>query len=554
MLAVQVELLTGLYVATRFNDRSRVEWPPHPGRLFSAAVAAWADADEHDDDERQALLWWEGLGPPEIACSWDGEWSERAPVTHFVPVNDTQVLARDMSATYVRLRAAQESAAAAVHEDGAPTRDAEALGKALAKVRAKAIEDSTRAASSGVATASALGILPEGRFRQARQYPTAVPSDDRVTYQWPDADGGVAHAATLDAVLARIARLGHSSSLVSVSLTNDVIEPNLVPDERGDLGLRVASSGQLAALQVAFAGHGGTEPRILPARIATYRRREPASRAVPSPVFDREWLLLELLERRKVGIRDALPLARAVRGALIHHGPQGPVPEVISGHAAGPIGAPTSATDRPHLAVVALPSVAHPHADGLVRAVALVLPRNLDSFERDQVEFALDGWIAEGGGQLRLGQRGVVGVRRLVTDEAPRSAQPGGWCRVALRWATVTPIALDRNPGNLADRDPTRRLAAERAAEAIVASACTNIGLPAPVAVAIHTDPCVTGSAPVRSFPGYAVQGGRLRRVLVHAVVTFGEEVAGPLVLGAGRFLGYGLCVPLPVGEGSESD
>src|SRR5690606_13655907 len=47
-MAVAVELLTGRYVATRFNDRDRPEWPPHPGRLFSAAVAAWAEADEPD--------------------------------------------------------------------------------------------------------------------------------------------------------------------------------------------------------------------------------------------------------------------------------------------------------------------------------------------------------------------------------------------------------------------------------------------------------------------------------------------------------------------------
>lgn len=56
-------------------------------------------------------------------------------------------------------------------------------------------------------------------------------------------------------------------------------------------------------------------------------------------------------------------------------------------------------------------------------------------------------------------------------------------------------------------------------AEEIVAAACVNIGLPAPVRVAIHTDPLVRGSASSRSFPKYAVQDGRVQRVLVHAAI-----------------------------------
>ncbi len=35
-------------------------------------------------------------------------------------------------------------------------------------------------------------------------------------------------------------------------------------------------------------------------------------------------------------------------------------------------------------------------------------------------------------------------------------------------------------------------------------------------------------------------------RPLRHLVLTFGERVRGPLILGAGRFQGLGLCLPLP--------
>src|SRR4051812_33195002 len=63
MLAVEVELLTGRYTATRYDDRDRPGWPPHPARLFSALVALWADADEPDPKERAALLWLEEQEP-----------------------------------------------------------------------------------------------------------------------------------------------------------------------------------------------------------------------------------------------------------------------------------------------------------------------------------------------------------------------------------------------------------------------------------------------------------------------------------------------------------
>ena len=32
MLALRIELLTGRYVATAYDDRNTAEWPPHPAR------------------------------------------------------------------------------------------------------------------------------------------------------------------------------------------------------------------------------------------------------------------------------------------------------------------------------------------------------------------------------------------------------------------------------------------------------------------------------------------------------------------------------------------
>jgi len=79
MFAIRVDLLTDRYYATAFNDRQQGEWPPHPGRLFSAMVATWADGDPPLDAERQALLWLEGQAPPALRCDGPDDVARRDP-------------------------------------------------------------------------------------------------------------------------------------------------------------------------------------------------------------------------------------------------------------------------------------------------------------------------------------------------------------------------------------------------------------------------------------------------------------------------------------------
>lgn len=563
-MAVAVELLTGRYVATRFNDRDRPEWPPHPGRLFSAAVAAWAEADEPDPREREALLWWERQGAPTISCSWDGDPEDegppdvtvgtRATVTHYVPVNDARIVARDTSATYRKLgEALDEARVASAGGDDAAARRAT---KTVERLRVKAVDEARRVTAGGVAARDGLKILPELRGRQPRTYPTVIPADQRVTFVWPGADRGAAHVEVLDTLLGRIGRLGHSSSLVSVFVTDDVPEPVLVPDEPGEIAVRVASEGQLAALTAAYGRHQGCEPRTLPAAVVGYRPARTGAPAPPSSVFSTDWVVLAPRGRSRFFIRDVLGLARAVRGALMCWSAQ-PVPEVISGHRPGTGTPGTAPSERAHLAVVPLPFVGRPHADGSVKGVALVLPRGASSDEREAVIAAAGRWLAADGGQgrLLLGRRGATTFERVATLDAPWSATARRWTGPSRRWLTATPIALDRHPGDLADHDPARRALSEDAARRSIAKACHHIGLPSPVSVVLR-DIGAVGSRPTRVFPHYAVQGGRLRRLLVHAEVVFAERVRGPVLLGAGRYLGYGLCVPVagPAGGDGQTE
>src|SRR5690606_9405709 len=118
-------------------------------------------------------------------------------------------------------------------------------------------------------------------------------------------------------------------------------------------------------------------------------------------------------------------------------------------------------------------------------------------------------------------------------------------CRPARRWTSVTPIARGRSPGRLTPRDPETRAAAAAAARAAIGRPCQARGFPPPIAAVAPAEPPGRGTRPARAFPRYALRGGRVQRMLVHADITFDEPVRGPLLVGAGRYFGYGLCTPL---------
>jgi CRISPR-associated protein Csb2 len=119
----------------------------------------------------------------------------------------------------------------------------------------------------------------------------------------------------------------------------------------------------------------------------------------------------------------------------------------------------------------------------------------------------------------------------------------------------VTPIALDRFPGNLRSRQPLTREQAEAEASAAIAKACVHAGLAdraGDVAVTVRLDAPLVGlpaspggqRAPgLRRYPGYQTGSG-VARACVHAEIEFPEPVQGPVLVGAGRYFGYGLCLP----------
>ena len=543
MFALEVEFLTGRYVATAFDDRSRGEWPPHPARLYAALVDAWTTGGDMDPDEAAALEWLATLAPPEIHAS---PASFRDTPTVFVPVNDAAVL-RQQAGLYADL-----AAAAAALADAHDARDLSeaARGRAVAKAERQVAKTHTRAQALGQAGGDKghPTVLPDLRVRQPRTFPSATPERPGIVFSWPLAQPNAAHRAALGALARRVVRLGHSSSFVVCTVGSPPPgTAEWTPDPAGTETLRVPAADQLALLVEAHAHHQGVEPRVLPFRVAAYRAGPAATpRVVPTSTLAGEWLVFEQVDGPRLATHQTLRVATALRGALMSAADQPPTP-ALSGHRAD--GRPVSGA---HAAFLALPFVASRYADGHLLGTAVLLPQTLEAEARDDVLRAVGRLErtagpddAEGAIRLTLGRAGVIRLRRVRGIASQRALQPQTWSRPSVRWATVTPIALDRNPGNLHSRVSEVAQTAATRAEATIAAACERIGLPRPVQVTVSMAPLLRATLPATQFPPFPAAKAKTRRVLVHAELRFDQPVSGPIVLGAGRFRGLGLLRPL---------
>lgn len=531
MLAIEIELLTGRYAATAHNDRGRGEWPPHPARFYSALVAALHDQDGVDRDERAALSWLEQQEAPSLWVDPESKVARRQVQDVYVPVNDI-TLGGDSAIRQAEARLAQASTSATKQK-------AEA---ALMKVKNEAVAIDARPSDKALKTATAL--MPQGRTRRVRTFPVVLPETPTFAILWPTADPSPYRVA-LEQLCARVTRLGHSSSLVRCTVVDRDFTPTLVPSDEGDVVLRVVGPGQLERIEEAFKHHQGVENRVLPARPQRYRAASSVVAASPiaESVFSTEWVLFERVGGSRPIASRATDVSRALRGALFEIHGNHDLPATLSGHtASGP-------TEQPHVAFVPLPFVGHEHADGAIMGIALVLPHELPKSDHELLLRLVAKWEKE-----RSDQRGNLTLAggtlppfivRRVDVSAKAALEPMRWCRPSTRFITATPIALDKNPGKLrSNQHGTARKAALEAQQSI-RDACLRVIGVRPGSVEVSLAPLLPGAQHVRDFLPWPGRPGRTPRVRVHADIRFEAPVRGPLLLGAGRYFGLGLCLPV---------
>jgi CRISPR-associated protein Csb2 len=520
MFAFGIRYLNGFVAARASPDALEAEWPPHPGRVFMALAAAHFEtgADTH---EREALLWLQSLecrGEPAVPCIVAAEAIQRAVVTHYVPVNDR----------------------------------------------------------SGPSKA-VLQSVPITRERQPRTFARAWLTHDIVYMVWPDAEPDDTVRTAFQALCAKVARIGHSSSFVQMWMasTDEIGVPTWLPDEdRGVIRLRVIPPGMLEYLEHRFKGEAverfaslrvtaedGSDRKSqreakkhlkkefadeAPFRLRPnlsvdhgYARRVSPDIDIPvaATVFSPHLIMLRL-ERvlgayRQLDLACVLVVTQRWRDSLLSHsnGLSAATRTVLSGHDAD--GAPLRDA---HLAFVPLAFVDHENADGHLLGMGIALPNDLSRDERREILQAV-GHVRE----LKLGRLGVWGVKPVIAARPPLNLRGETWTahpNGATRWSTVTPIVFDQHPKSREKR------AYQREVVAMVRQGCKRIGLPLPREVVVAPVSAHVGAPPGRAFPLLRRKDGTPRRH-THAILIFEEPVCGPVIIGAGRFRGYGVCRPI---------
>ena len=310
------------------------------------------------------------------------------------------------------------------------------------------------------------------------------------------------------------------------------------------------------------------DPREIPPKLGLwtgYRLKEAVqSSPVNHSVFDSDILVLSQKEGPRLPLTSTLVVTRALRGAIMAH-IGSDIPDWVSGHK--PSSEPLRGDNR-QMAHIPIPFVGREYADGHLMGLGLVFPRSIARLERGR---ALGGFLLDRSGQprtitLTLGALGVWKLIKRDWNEGRPALAPETWTahpNGARTWATVTPMVLDRFPKCDLIRE---REAWESEVEEIITTACERLGLPEPLETLFGTTSWLLGSPraigkrrhlrghsdlPVKDaalgdgFPFYPTKGGSGARPQLHVRLRFAEPVVGPILLGAGRFLGYGLCKPI---------
>lgn len=365
-----------------------------------------------------------------------------------------------------------------------------------------------------------------GRDRKERTFPKGCLPEPVATLYWPDFSPSDDVRSALARLAAQVSHLGHSSSFVQVSLVDSVPDSAITwkPDPNGSYVIRVPYPGRFEELIAAYTNRKKSPSWPPIGLYVSYARvDEPASEPCG---YHCEVIPFRLhRERSPLPLEASSRLLGVWRKALIETCPQ-PVPEIISGHASESTLDHPKPTARPHLALVPLPDVGHRFAAGHLLGVAAVLPRDATPAERNECLVVL-GKVK----RLTLGDLGVVMLEPVDALETRKALQPSTWTRPSKVWGSVTPVVLGKFPRQLFSDESCR----------IVEEACQIAGLPKPARIDIAAVPWIPGSVPSPRFPALPSRPGKPRRAHVHVRLEFDSAIRGPVLVGAGRHLGYGI-------------
>jgi CRISPR-associated protein Csb2 len=518
-LTLSLRFPTGRYAATAWDDKERAEWPPHPARLALAFIDVLHKAG-NPDPLRDALNWLCKQDAPSIVL----------PASEHIDI-------QQMDGFYV------------------PQNPSEAAGSK--------------------------------HPRKPRSFPTVFvdPEQNTVFFHWPNANPEESQLALLQDLASRLPRFGHSSSLVIASASSasppsgdewQKIEPATGAILQANHRLRIPYANLLESAEAAYAADSRTaemaelieksakssnpERKTLKPAASPRGRHDPRHlwqgyvEALPSSIpvtpWDHRVLLLARIEGPRPGLISTWQLLETFHKTLLDRWSRdpsrGPVPPWISGHQPG--SGSTAPSLENHLAFFPIADVKHKHAQGRLMGIGLAFPRP-EGAGVDAVTLRLD-WqkgmaaLFPEGAPLELASPSG-GAKLVLTPadplEARRAFEACRWVGPSRTWASITPVVLDRHPKPHFRKDP---IAWRESAASIILEACLRTGLPAPAQIEVSPYSRLQGVPPSSAFAPPPSRPGRPARVHLHVNLSFGQQIAGPVLLGAGRFRGYGLLAP----------
>jgi len=479
------------------------EWPPSPGRVFQALVAAASRGQTIREKARDALRWLETLVPPTVAAP---HMTRGQAIDLFVPNNDLDAVGgRVERIGDIRT---QKHVAPKIFDEEQPFLyswrfDGDPLHAETVCAIARDLYQLGRGVDQAWADPRIHTV--EGRASQLAEYRgeiyEASGAGDGIPLSCPTVGTLASLEARFEGGLRRITRVGRVQQFVQPP------KPRLLQVSYGSSAARYMFD--LLRGDQSFA----TQPMHRAAHLVELVRNLAAER-----------------------LASALPDQREL------------VESFVIGRSAGDANRPNPAL---RIRILALPSIGHAFADRGIRRIVVEIPTHCP-LRADDVRWAFSGL------ELYDPDTGVVHGVTLTPAEDSEMLSHFGFGKLNSRWQSVTPLVL---PENAKRRriEPTRMLeeakaGAERVAEeqrAVRAglSALRQAGIHERVAVLrVQREPFARKGTRAEAFAG----GTRFAKErLWHVELEFEEQVPGPLVIGDGRFLGLGLFAPEPPPEGS---
>ena len=489
-LLIAVQFHEGQYHGQNDGFDGAKGWPPSPGRLFQAFVAASADGAAISAADENALRWLEALEPPRIAA---------------LPVRRGRAFK-----LYV------------------PNNDLDTIGGDPARV---------------------------GEIRVSKHWrPCFFDSEQPVLYVW-DFESGEAEAARISMIAARLYQLGRGIDMAWARgqvLERDEAEvvlrshPGLIRQPGGAGATAIPQFGTLDSLldryrrkrgRLMTVGAGRKSRQLFtqppkasfrhtgydtPPRRLHFEVRRAEGSFAPRPLVSVALLIVGLRDAATMRLQKSLPNKAQLFEKL------------IVGRSAGP------GDLALRIRLIPVPSIGTSHTDPSIRRILVEIPPDCP-IRVDDLRWALSGL------EPRDPQTGEIWPGRLVSTDDARMVQR--FVGPSRTFKSVTPLALPIARRRI---DSTRvsddmkggmeRVDEERSAVGAVMQALRHVGVrTSPIDVRVQREPFQLRGERAENFaPGTRFPKERLW----HASVTFLEPVAGPLILGDGRFLGLGLMAP----------